>query len=147
MNKKEALDFYGLYRSFYAVSCSKFHFIESYSTEFSTIPYNLILAAFKNWQKFYKGCYPPTLMEIKDRLWRMKLIAGAKLRDDAYNRAWNEKMAGLSVEYFDDVLGYTVAFTREARPVLPDEKIKEIEAIYETLEKGLNGFNKSYEGG
>lgn len=147
MNRVEVEKFYDLYRSYYFAAGKRQLFINSYLDEFPTIPYYVMVAAFKNWQKSFKGCYPPTLMEIKERLWKIKLIAMNKLLNDQEAKEFNETVAGSHVDYYDDLLEQQVEFTYDRRPRLSEAQQSDLDNLIEIIVSDLGDFNKQLEGG
>lgn len=145
MTRNEAEEFYQLYRFSYVVTIGKKFFIDSYVNEFPTIPLNIIIAAFNHWKKSDKSTFPPTLMEIKEQLWRIKLVASANLFDDDLNRKYNEELAGTTVDYYDEILGSRTTYTHKFKEILTKEEREELQTVINTIVKDLGAFNTQYE--
>ena len=148
MNNKEVFQFYKHYIHFYN-NTSFEEFSEIYTEELGDIPLYLMKAALKKWRTKAKGAFPPSVYELKEILWRIKLIAQSKLFDSNYNEEWNAIHYGTSKYSPADLISETedekwVKYDK-ARPVLSAEEKSQLATIVAELNRGLRGFNSQYE--
>ena len=148
MNREEIKDFYQIYSRYYIGG--KYSVFEAvFIDEFGDVPFYLMRAALNKWTSTSKGAFPPKVMELKEILWRIKLIAQGKLFDSNYNEEWNAIHYGTSKFSPADLISETedekwVKYDK-VRPVLSAEEKSQLASIVAELNRGLRGFNSQYE--
>lgn len=166
MTQNEIDDFIKYYRRYYTLKHYK-DLAEALGDEFGKIPLSYMKAALRKWSRTEKGQFQPTMLELKEMLWRIKLVAIAKLFDSDQNEKYNaekfstheyiepdpvfnqiykpEDIAKLSAEERDELINGSWIIHDTLKPVLSAaEKQAYIETI-SILNIGLDGFNEQYE--
>lgn len=150
MNKEEIIELFHFYKRYYNKADYKL-FVEIFEDEFSDIPTDLMKMALKKWLTSSKARYQPTIIELKELLWRIKMISVAKLFDSDLNEKWNEENYSTRV-YAPDLSGLINETEDEKwivndklKPVLTPEEKANLTNIVSVLNIGLRGFNEEYE--
>lgn len=150
MNYAESAEFVDYYKRYYKVKNPSV-LCRVVQEEFSYIPLELMIKALRWWTNRPKGMFEPTVLELRDALWRMKIVAIARLFDSDQNEKWNKEHIGQTFFSDNELINEEIedkwtTFTDEDRkPTLPEEEKVKLTKIISTLEIGLRGFNKQYE--
>lgn len=158
MNSTEIGQLFRFYRRYYTAG-SFDDFRETIEDEFSKIPAEIYKAALKKWIKSKKGKFPPTVLELKDNIWKIKILLESEIEQSQKNHEWNEKYYGKTEVIHseaDEVMlmfGGGSEFDSEDVVVMHDTKKPELSPaemeyytrLYEVLVDGLRGHNEEFE--
>lgn len=148
MNEEEIFEFYQYYKRFYFAGDVK-SFLNVFGEEFKGIPLDIMKQALQRWSRRPKGSNPPTVFELKDTLWRMKLVAMARLFESDQNEQWNQEYFGTRhyspAELINETEDEKWAIYDEMKPVLSEDQKIKLTAAIAKIKAGLKGFNEQYE--
>lgn len=166
MTQNEIDDFIKYFRRYYTLKNTK-DLAEALADEFAKIPLQYMKAALRKWSKTEKGQFQPTVFELKEMLWRIKLVAIAKLFDSDQNEIYNaekfstqeyiepdavfnqiyspEDIANLSAEERDELINGSWIIHDTLKPVLSAAEKRAYIKTISILNIGLEGFNEQYE--